>query len=199
MKKTLLTIGLTTSLLVGSLLATLSVSTANAADYKVDVKGAHAFVQFKIQHLGYSWLLGRFNTFDGDFSYDNKAPNNAKINIDIETASIDSNHAERDKHLKGKDFLNVSRFPKATFNSKSIKFSDDKNAIVTGEFTLKGVTKTISFPIVKIGEGQDPWGGYRAGFSGTTKLKLTDYDITYNLGPASAYVEMALHIEGIKL
>jgi len=199
MKKTLISTALATSLLACSALATLSISTAQAADYKVDVGGAHAFVQFKIKHLGYSWLLGRFNSFDGGFSYDEKAPNNAKINIEINTASVDSNHAERDKHLKGKDFLNVSSFPKATFISKSIKFSDDTNAIVTGEFTLKGVTKTISFPVEKIGEGQDPWGGYRSGFSGTTSLKLTDYGISYNLGPASTHVEMALHIEGVRI
>ena len=199
MKKTLIATTLATSLLASSLFAALAPNTAFSADYKVDVKGAHASVQFKIKHLGYSWLLGRFNTFDGDFSYDDKSPNNAKISIEIDTKSIDSNHAERDKHLKSKDFLNVSSFPKATFISNNIKFSDDENAIVTGEFTLKGVTNTISFPVVKIGEGQDPWGGHRAGFSGTTSLKLADYGITYNLGPASAQVEMALNIEGVRI
>lgn len=187
------------SLIALSAITTINTNNAEAADYKVDVKGAHAFVQFKIKHLGYSWLLGRFNHFDGDFSYDAKAPNNAKIAIEIDTTSLDSNHAERDKHLKGKDFLNVSDFPKANFTSESIKFTDDENAIVTGKFTLKGITKDISFPIVKIGEGNDPWGGYRAGFSGTTTLKLTDYGITYNLGPASTHVEMALHIEGVRI
>lgn len=187
------------SLIALSAITAFNVNSVQAADYKVDVEGAHAFVQFKIKHLGYSWLLGRFNSFDGGFSYDDKAPNNAKINIEIDTKSIDSNHAERDKHLKGKDFLNVSSFPKATFTSQSIKFSDDENAVVTGKFTLKGVTKEISFPIVKIGEGNDPWGGYRAGFSGTTNLKLADYGITYNLGPASTHVEMALHIEGVRI
>ena len=199
MKKTLMTTTLATTFLASSLLAIIAPNTALAADYKVDVKGAHAFVQFKIKHLGYSWLLGRFNTFDGDFSYDDKSPNSANINIEIDTKSIDSNHAERDKHLKGKDFLNVSQFPKATFVSNNVKFSDNENAIVTGEFTLKGVTKTISFPVVKIGEGQDPWGGYRAGFAGTTSLKLADYGITYNLGPASTHVEMSLNIEGVRI
>jgi polyisoprenoid-binding protein YceI len=194
MKKTLLA----SSLLLGSLLTGLITPTVQAADYKVDVEGAHAFVQFKIKHLGYSWLLGRFNHFDGDFSYDAKSPNQAKISLEIDVKSIDSNHAERDKHLKNEDFLDVKKFPKASFESQSIKFSDDTNALVTGTFTLKGVTKTISFDIVKVGEGQDPWGGYRAGFSGTTTLKLADYGITYNLGPASTHVEMGLFIEGIR-
>ncbi len=143
--------------------------------------------------------MGEFNTFDGNFDYDSKQPNQAKINIEIDTKSLDSNHAERDKHLKGNDFLNVDKFPKANFKSKEIKFSDETNAIVTGDLTLKGITKTISFPISKIGEGQDPWGGYRVGFSGNTSLKLTDYGINYNLGPASTHVEMALHIEGVRL
>jgi len=195
MKNTLLA----SSLIALSAFTALNVNTVQAADYKVDVEGAHAFVQFKIKHLGYSWLLGRFNHFDGGFSYDAKTPNKAKIAIEIDTTSLDSNHAERDKHLKGKDFLNVSAFPKASFTSESIKFTDEENAMVTGKFTLKGVTKEISFPIVKIGEGNDPWGGYRAGFSGTTTLKLTDYGISYNLGPASTHVEMALHIEGVKI
>jgi polyisoprenoid-binding protein YceI len=186
------------SLLLSALFTDVSTNTLQAAEYKVDVEGAHAFVQFKIKHLGYSWLLGRFNHFDGGFSYDAKTPNQAKINIEIDTKSIDSNHAERDKHLKGADFLNVKDFPKASFVSQHIKFSDDNNAVVTGDFTLKGVTKSISFDVVKVGEGQDPWGGYRAGFSGTTTFKLADYGITYNLGPASTHVEMGLHIEGIR-
>ncbi|QUM76834.1 YceI family protein [Moritella sp. 24] len=194
MKKQILAAAITAS----SLFAVVAPNAAQAADYKVDTAGAHASVQFKIKHLGYSWLLGRFNTFDGGFSYDAKAPNTSQINFVIDTASLDSNHAERDKHLKSEDFLDVKKFPKAMFKSQSIKFSDDENGIVTGAFTLKGVTKTITFPITKIGEGSDPWGGYRAGFSGETSLKLTDYGITTNLGPASTYVDMTLNIEGVR-
>jgi polyisoprenoid-binding protein YceI len=194
MKKQLLTAATASAIALGSL---FSVS-AQAADYEIDTKGAHAFVQFKIQHLGYSWLLGRFNTFEGDFSYDEAAPEKSEIEIVIETASIDSNHAERDKHLKGADFLNVDEFPKAVFKSTGFEIKDDDNAIVTGTFMLHGVKKTINFPIEKIGEGKDPWGGYRAGFSGKTKLRLSDYGISYNLGPASTHVEIELHVEGIR-
>ena len=193
MKKLLLT-AVTSALTLASL---FSVS-AQAADYKIDTAGAHAFVQFKIKHLGYSWLLGRFNTFDGGFSYDAAAPEKSEIEVVIDTASLDSNHADRDKHLKGSDFLDVKTFPKAVFKSTGFEVKDDNSAVVTGTFMLHGVKKTISFPVEKIGEGKDPWGGYRVGFEGKTTLKLADYGITYNLGPASAHVEIELYVEGIR-
>ncbi len=169
-----------------------------AAKYKVDVKGMHAFITFKIKHLGYSWLLGRFNQFDGEFEYDAEKPESSAINVTINTASIDSNHAERDKHLRGDDFLNVSKFPEASFVSKKFEVAGPNNAVVIGDFTLHGVTKEISFPVQKIGEGKDPWGGYRVGFTGKTDLKLSDYGITYDLGPASTIVQIELNIEGVR-
>ena len=176
----------------------LSASAVNAAEYVIDTKGAHAFVNFKIKHLGYSWLHGRFNTFDGEFNYDAEKPNASQIMVNIDTTSLDSNHAERDKHLRGKDFLNVDKYPTATFKSTNITFNNDDSGKVTGDFTLHGVTKSITFEIDKIGEGQDPWGGYRVGFEGETSLKLSDYGINYNLGPASTHVDIGLVIEGIR-
>lgn len=176
----------------------LSASAVNAAEYVIDTKGAHAFVNFKIKHLGYSWLHGRFNTFDGEFNYVAEKPNASQIMVNIDTTSLDSNHAERDKHLRGKDFLNVDKYPTATFKSTNITFNNDDSGKVTGDFTLHGVTKSITFEIDKIGEGQDPWGGYRVGFEGETSLKLSDYGINYNLGPASTHVDIGLFIEGIR-
>ena len=93
--------------------------------------------------------------------------------------------------------LNVDKYPTATFKSTSIKFESDSGE-VTGDFTLHGVTKTITFEIEKIGEGNDPWGGYRVGFEGETSLKLADYGIDYNLGLASTHVDIGLFIEGIR-
>jgi polyisoprenoid-binding protein YceI len=192
MKKLLLTSALSAAMF-------MTATHASAADYVIDTKGAHAFVNFKIKHLGYSWLHGRFNTFDGQFNYDPKNPNASQISVNIDTASLDSNHAERDKHLRGGDFLNVSKYPQASFKSTAIMFDQDgEEATVTGEFTLHGITKTISFEIDKIGEGKDPWGGYRVGFEGETSLKLADYGIDYDLGPASTHVDIGLFIEGIR-
>ncbi|MBQ4862764.1 YceI family protein [Pseudoalteromonas sp. MMG013] len=185
-------------IIVGALASCLASNMASAANYVIDTKGAHAFINFKIKHLGYSWLHGRFNQFEGEFNYDAKKPNDSAIKLVIDTGSIDSNHAERDKHLRGKDFLNVSKYPKAKFESTDITFNDATKGTVTGNFTLHGVTKTIHFDIQKLGEGSDPWGGYRTGFEGNTKIKLADYGIEYDLGPASTHVDLGLYIEGIR-
>ena len=171
---------------------------APAADYLIDTKGAHAFIQFRIKHLGYSWLLGRFNDFNGSFSYDEAMPEDSKVEVTIKTASIDSNHAERDKHLRGKDFLDVDKYPQARFVSTAFKDNADGTALLTGELTLHGVTRTININVTHIGHGPDPWGGVRRGFSGTTTLKLADYKIDYNLGPAAREVELFLSVEGIE-
>jgi len=182
--------------------ATLAVSfaspSAQAADYVIDTKGAHASIQFRVQHLGYSWLYGRFNTFDGAFSYDAANPGASKVNVTIDTASVDSNHAERDKHLRGADFLDVDQFPKAAFVSTAINVNADGSAKISGEFTFHGVTKPITLDVKKMGEGQDPWGGYRAGFEGSTTITMADYGLTYNLGPASTQAEIILTLEGVR-
>lgn len=173
-------------------------SSAWSEDYLLDTEGSHAFIQFKIPHLGYSMLLGRFNDFTGKFTYDEKNPDKASVEVEIETASVDSNHAKRDKHLRGEDFLEVSKYPKSTFVSKSYKENADGTGVLSGDFTLHGVTKEISIATKKIGNGPDPWGGYRRGFEGTTSLVLADYGINYDLGPASKSVELYFSIEGIK-
>ena len=78
---------------------------ASAADYVIDNKGAHASVNFKVSHLGYSFIKGRFNTFEGDFSYDPANISASKVEVTIDTTSLDSNHAERDKHIRSSDLL----------------------------------------------------------------------------------------------
>ncbi len=186
-------------IVAGMLLSSsLLMSAAQAEDYVIDSKGSHAFIQFKIKHLGYSWLLGRFNDFTGTFSYDEKNPSAAKITVDIDPASVDSNHAERDKHLRGEDFLHVEKFPEAKFVSTSFEEKGNGKAVLKGDFTLHGVTRPITIDVEHIGHGKDPWGGYRRGFAGTTSIALKDYNINYNLGPASREVELFLSIEGIR-
>jgi len=181
------------------LLALSLVSTNSVADeYVVDKKGMHASIQFKIAHLGYSWLWGRFNDFDGHFTYDKNDPDASTIEITINTKSIDSNHAERDKHLREDEFLDVEKYPQSKFISTSFTLNDDGVGVLKGDFTLHGVTKPIIIAIKRIGEGDDPWGGYRVGFEGTTRIALADYGITRDLGPASAELDLILAIEGVR-
>ncbi|MCU0954325.1 MAG: YceI family protein [Hyphomicrobium sp.] len=184
------------SLSLAFLLAgTVSIS---ASEYEIDTKGAHASINFRIPHLGFSWLIGRFDRFGGTFSYDEKNPGASRISVEIETASINSNHAERDKHLRGADFLDVTNFPKATFISKSVTPTGDGKAKIEGDLTLRGVTKSVTIEAEVVGGGNDPWGGYRQGFSGRTKVALSDFGIMRELGPASKDVDLDLHIEGVR-
>jgi polyisoprenoid-binding protein YceI len=171
---------------------------AMAADYAIDKAGQHAFVNFKISHLGYSWLYGTFKDFDGSFSFDAAKPEESKVSVTLNTTSLDTNHAERDKHLRSADFLNVSKNPTATFNSTAVKSTGEGTADITGDLTLNGVTKPVVIAAKFIGEGQDPWGGYRAGFEGSTKLKLKDFNIEKDLGPASQEVELIISVEGVR-
>lgn len=171
---------------------------AMAADYVIDTEGAHAFIQFRIKHLGYSWLVGRFNTFEGEFSYEEDNPSAAKVRVDIDPASIDSNHAERDKHLRGDDFLHVKEYPEARFESTGFEENGDGTALLKGDLTLRGVTRPIEIEVEHIGAGEDPWGGYRRGFAGSTMLTLKDFGIDYDLGPAAREVELFLSVEGVR-
>ncbi|MBK8906999.1 MAG: YceI family protein [Rhodospirillales bacterium] len=189
---------LATALVVAAT-AWASVPAARAADtYIIDTMKQHAFVEFRIKHLGYSWMYGRFNDFEGQFSLDPEQPANSSVRVEIDTASIDTNNAERDKHLRSKDFLNVEEHPKATFVSTSIEPTGDKTAVIKGDLTLNGVTKPVEIQTEEIGQGKDPWGGYRAGFLGTTTITLADFDIDYDLGPASRTVDLTLSIEGVR-
>jgi polyisoprenoid-binding protein YceI len=195
LKKTLAALALGTAL--------LSAGQAMAADYTIDKEGQHAFVNFKISHLGYSFIYGTFKDWTGTFSFDAAKPEASKISIDLKTASVFTNHAERDKHISSKDFLDVATYPDAKFVSTKVvttgKNADGKlTADVTGDLTLHGVTKPVVVKTVFLGEGKDPWGGYRAGFEGTTSIKRSDFGKMMDLGPQSDTLDLDISFEGVK-
>lgn len=166
-----------------------------AESYTLDP--AHSFVEFKIPHLGYSVLVGRFNEVEGGFTYDEANPSASNIDVTVNTVSIDSNHAKRDKHLKSEDFLEVGKYPKATFKSTSISQNGD-DIQIKGMLEMHGVKKEVTIDAEFVGAGPDPWGGYRRGYKGTMTLGLKDFGINYDLGPASTEVTLGLFIEGIR-
>ena len=167
-----------------------------AASYTIDP--SHSFVKFETSHLGVSKLSGRFNKIVGKLMFDPAAGDGSQsVEVSIDTNSLDTNWADRDKHLRSGDFFNVEKFTNATF--KSTKFSGDASGgTLTGTLTFLGVSKNIKFPITKIGEGKDPWGGYRVGFEGIYKMTRKDFGMDFNLGPAAEFVDITLQIEAIK-
>jgi polyisoprenoid-binding protein YceI len=171
-------------------LATLPLLTGTtwAEDYVIDVKGQHAFIQFKVPHFDFSYIIGSFTRFNGEFSYDENDPAATTINITIDTASLDSNHAERDKHLRSSRYFDVKNYPEITFESSSFRESADGTVVITGNLSFHGITKTIDVEAKHIGHGADPWGGYRRGLEAWFTLKPGDYGFPDWIGDAEVYV-----------
>ena len=177
-------------IIAAALAAGLMTSTAAmAVDYVIDKKGQHASVVFKAIHLGYSYIMGRFNDFEGKFSHDADTPGNSKVSVTINPSSIDTNHAARDKHLRSSDFFHVTKYPTISFASTA--YSGDS---LKGNLTIHGVTKAVTIKVKHIGEGKDPWGGYRSGFEGGVTLKAPDFGLPDYVGD----IQVMLNVEGIR-
>lgn len=169
---------------------------ALADDYTIDP--VHSAVIFRIKHLKVSYTYGRFNKTTGTFSLDENEPGNTKIDLTVDVSSLDTNDPKRDGHLKGPDFFNVKQFPKATFKSKAVKKVGEDLYEVKGDMTLHGVTKEITVKVTKTGEGEDPWGGHRAGAELTFTIKRSDFGMSYMQGPVGDDVRLIVSIEGIR-
>jgi polyisoprenoid-binding protein YceI len=148
-----------------------------AADYKVDP--SHSRVGFQIRHM-VGKVGGEFKEFDGAFQFDEKAIEKSNVEFSINAASIFTNNAKRDDHLKGADFFDTSTHPKIVFKSKHVKAKGGKKFAVEGDVTLHGVTKPVTFDVEFMGADKDPWGNSKAGFVAKTTLKRKDFGIVYN-------------------
>ena len=169
---------------------------AFAESYKIDTDGAHASINFKVSHLGYSFVIGRFDTFTGTFEFDAANPEAGSVNVEISTESVNTNHGKRDNHVRSADFFDAASNPTATFSSTGIKKTGDNTAIITGDLTISGTTTSVDLDTVFVGEGKDPWGGYRAGFTATATINLDDYGMGGVIGPAD--VVLSIVAEGIR-
>ncbi|MGE4532801.1 MULTISPECIES: YceI family protein [Halomonas] len=191
-KKTAIAAALSATALVG-------VSQAQAAEYAIDTDGQHAFVQFKINHLGYSYILGSFEEFEGSFQYDPENLEASSAEVEVQVDSLNTNHAERDKHFLSGDFLDAGEYPTATFTSTGFEPTGENQGVLSGELTLHGETNAIEMPVTLLGEGEDPWGGYRAGFEGSTTLTLADYGIDMSDFPEVMHqLELYVTFEGVR-
>jgi polyisoprenoid-binding protein YceI len=157
-----------------SLLAALPIQ---ADTFAIDA--GHSEVGFQVRHL-VSQTRGRFNDFAGTIDLDPKNLANSSVDFKIKTTSIDTNVADRDKHLRGADFFDAEKYPEITFKSKSIKAAGNDTYNVLGTLTMHGVSKDITLPVTYLGQAKDPWGNTRAGFEAATTLNRKDFGIVWN-------------------
>ncbi len=140
---------------------------------------AHSEFNFVIRHL-VSHVSGRFNDFTATLKLDPAKPEASSVEIVIKAASIDTRIEDRDKHLRSADFFDVQKYPEITFKSTKIKSTGKDTYDVSGNLTMRGVTREITLPVTFLGFIKDPRGSQRGGFSTETKLNRKDYGINWN-------------------
>lgn len=175
----------TTRLILAAAALAFAASPAVAAPKPFTLDKGHAHVGFEIYHLGYSRTVGQFRDFDGTFLIDEEKPENSKITFTVKAASVDTNHAERDNHIRNKDYLNADKFPEMRFVSTGVTMLTPTSGKLHGNFTLLGVTKPISldFKVTK----DAPYPSYipnyderrAVGFEATGQILRLDYGMDF--------------------
>ncbi len=171
--------------------------TLAAETFKIDKP--HAFVLYKIAHFGWSNNFGRFNDVSGSFTVDEANPGNSKVEVVIKADSVDSGHEARDKHLKSADFFNAKEFPEIKFVSTKIEKTGDRTGKMTGNLTLLGVTKPVTFDFVwnkKTPHFRNK-NQIHTGFSAVVNLKRSDWGMKKFLPAIGDDVTLFLEIEGV--
>lgn len=183
-------------------------SESRAENYLVDK--SHASLIFGASHFGYSHTYGRFS-FDerSHFVWDKAHPAASRFQLVIPVASIDTDDPKRDDHLRNADFFNAKQFPQILFQSTSVRPAQQNNSAqqgnsggnkyeVVGNLTMHGVTKEVTLPVTKMGEGQGPYGKYRSGFSCQTTIKRSDFGMTNMIPSIGDEVAITISFEGIR-
>ena len=159
--------------------------TANLTDFRTltgtyALDTAHTRIGFVARHAMVTKVRGSFNEFSGSAVLDGENPANSSVEVTLEVASIDTRNSMRDDHLRTNDFLDVENFPQITFRSTAISHEGGQEFQVTGDLTIKGVTKSVTFPLELTGAATDPYGNERIGFEGSTQIVRSEYGVTYN-------------------
>ena len=158
-------------------LSILSLSLANATPYSLD--DSHTQVGFSVKHLMITTVKGEFKTYNADIDFDAKTKKFNGFKADIETKSIDTGIEKRDEHLRSEDFFLSEKFPKMTFVMKSYK-ADGNEGKMSGDLTIRGITKTVTFDVNDIATVKDFQGNERVGFSLKGKINRIDFDLKWN-------------------
>ena len=149
--------------------------------WKIDP--AHTLIEFSAKHMMITTVKGRFAEVEGTITVDLRDPDRSHVEADIAAASIDTRTEQRDQHLRSADFLDVERFPTITFRSRRVEGAHAREGdrfTVTGDLTIRGITREVTLDCTFAGTNKDPWGGQRAGFTATGKIDRRDWGLTWN-------------------
>ncbi|SRR6266404_1582771 len=148
-----------------------------------DIDSAHSSAQFKVRHLMISNVKGEFTKVSGFAEFDPSKPQGASIETTIDAASISTREPQRDEHLKSADFLDVTKYPTITFQSKKIVPDGKDSYEALGDLTIRGVTREVKLLIDSVTpEAKDPWGFFRRGATATTSINRKDFGLVWNVG-----------------
>lgn len=184
-----------TSLLLAAALATAPLTAAVSAPYVLDK--SHAHIKFSVGHLGFSNTHGQFRKFDADIDFDPGNVEATKVTFTIDAASVDTFWEARDKHIRSKDFFDVGNHPTITFSSTSVTPTGSDTADVTGDLTMRGVTKPITLKAKLNKLGPSPFNPSKeiAGFTVTGEIDRTEFGISYAAPAVSAIVPIQIDLE----
>ena len=140
---------------------------------------SHTTVGFQVRHI-FTQLGGKFGDFAGTIQVDRAKPENSSVEFTIQAKSIDTNEPRRDEHLRSADFFDVANHPTITFKSTSLKANGKDAWLVTGDLSMRGVTKQVTLPVTLLGEGKDPWGNEKMGLETSLTLNRKDYGLVWN-------------------
>jgi polyisoprenoid-binding protein YceI len=148
-------------------------------NYTLDT--AHSRIGFVARHAMVTKVRGSFNELEGTGYLDTQNPANSKVEVTIKAASIDTRNADRDAHLKGNDFFDMENYPEIHFVSTSVAQTDPTTFSVTGDLTIKGITKPVTFDLEYTGAAADPFGNNRVGFEGNVTVNRKDWGVNFNV------------------
>jgi polyisoprenoid-binding protein YceI len=141
---------------------------------------AHSHVEFAVRHLMISTVRGRFGALAGSMTLDDHNPSALKLSVAIDAASIDTREERRDAHLRSADFLDTGRFPVIAFDGTGVSGNLDGSFQLRGNLTIHGVTRPVTLEVTSEGRGNDPWGNERAGYSAKTRIRRSEFGLTWN-------------------
>ncbi len=188
-----------TRLSAAILAAALFATPALAEPVAYDFDKSHSNLGFSYNHLGYSTTEGRFGDWQAELLIDQEDPSKSRIDFTIEIDSLDTFFADRNKHLLSPDFFDAAKFPQATFVSTSVEKTGDNQLAVTGDLTIRGMTKPVTLDVTVTQIGAHPMANVPAvGFAAETTVRRSDFGMDMYVPYISDEVKITFHAEALQ-